>query len=77
MNFDSFLEKALGGVSGSASPHINVGGIKAFAIIVPPIELQKRFSDIIEQSEKYRLTVQQGLDRLEVLKKALMQQYFG
>lgn len=39
MNFDSFLRKALGGVSGSASPHINVGDIKAFAIILPPIEL--------------------------------------
>ena len=37
MNFDSFLRKALGGISGSASPHINVGDIKAFAIILPPI----------------------------------------
>ena len=34
MNFESFLRKALGGVSGSASPHINVGDIKAFLSLI-------------------------------------------
>ena len=55
MNFDSFLRKALGGVSGSASPHINVGDIKAFAIILPPIELQERFAAFVEQTDKSKL----------------------
>ena len=77
MNFESFLRKALGGVSGSASPHINVGDIKAFTIILPPLGLQKQFSFLVEQANKSKLTIQQSLDRLEVLKKALMQQYFG
>lgn len=31
----------------------------------------------VGQIEKSKLTIQQSLDRLEVLKKALMQQYFG
>ena len=52
MNFESFLRKALGGVSGSASPHINVGDIKAFAIILPPMELQERFTTFVEQTDK-------------------------
>ena len=52
MNFESFLRKALGGVSGSASPHINVGDIKAFAIILPPIELQEQFAAFVEQTDK-------------------------
>lgn len=52
MNFESFLMKALGGISGSASPHINVGDIKSFAIILPPIELQKRFVAFNEQVDK-------------------------
>ena len=77
MNFDSFLGKALGGVSGSASPHINVGDIKALEIIAPPIEIQNQFSTFVEQVDQQKQTVQQSLDKLELMKKALMQEYFG
>ena len=35
------------------------------------------FANFLEQIEKSKLTIQQSLDKLEVLKKALMQQYFG
>ena len=44
MNFDSFLTKALKDKGGSASPHINVGDIRNFCMIIPPIELQNTFS---------------------------------
>ena len=77
MNFDSFLGKALGGVSGSASPHINVGDIKALEIIAPPIEIQNQFSTFVEQVDQQKQTVQESLKKLELLKKALMQEYFG
>ena len=77
MNFDSFLGKALGGVSGSASPHINVGDIKALEIIAPPIEIQNQFSTFVEQVDQQKQTVQQSLEKLELMKKALMQEYFG
>ena len=77
MNFDSFLNKALGGISGSASPHINVGDIKAFSIILPPIELQRQYVELIEQTGKSKFEIQQSLEKLEILKKSLMQQYFG
>ena len=77
MNYDSFLRKALGGISGSASPHINVGDIKAFAIILPPIALQEQFVTFVEQTDKSKLTIQKSLDELETLNKALMQKYFG
>lgn len=52
MNSDSFLDNVLKGVSGSASPHINVGDIKAFRMIMPPVELQKQFSDFVKQVDK-------------------------
>ena len=52
MNSDSFLDNVLKGVSGSASPHINVGNIKAFRMIMPPIELQKQFSNFVKQVDK-------------------------
>lgn len=77
MNFDSFLRKALGGISGSASAHINVGDIKAFSIIMPPIELQTQFATFVEQTDKSKFAVQQSIEKLETLKKSLMQQYFG
>lgn len=77
MNFDSFLRKALGGVSGSASPHINVGDIKAFAIILPPIELQEQFAAFVEQTDKSKVAVQKALDEAQLLFDSLMQQYFG
>ena len=52
MNSDSFLDNALKGISGSASPHINVGDIKAFRMIMPPIELQNQFVDFVHQVDK-------------------------
>ena len=57
MNSDSFLENALRGVSGSASPHINVGDIKAFRMIMPPVELQNQFSDFVKQVDKSKVAV--------------------
>ena len=56
---------------------IGQDGILKSQIILPPVEHQKKFLHFIEQTNKSKLTIQQSLDKLEVLKKALMQQYFG
>ena len=77
MNFDSFFNRVTQGVSGSASPHINVADIKAFSIILPPLQPQTQFADFVQQVEKSKATIQQGLEKLELLKSALMQEYFG
>lgn len=57
--------------------NINAQELQDIAILIPPIELQEKFSNSVETVKKSKLTIQQGLDKLEVLKKALMQQYFG
>ena len=62
---------------GAAQQHFNVGGYKALNIIMPPLDLQNEFASYFEKSNKSNLTIQQSLDKLETLKKALMQQYFG
>ena len=62
---------------GAAQQHFNVGGYKAMRLILPPIELQEQFAAFVEQTDKSKLAVQQGLQELEILKKSLMQQYFG
>ena len=77
MNFDSFLKKALRGISGSASPHINVGDIKAFAIILPPLKLQNRFAAFVAQTDKLKVVIQKSLDETQLLFDSLMQEYFG
>lgn len=63
--------------NGSSVPQINNKDISPLQICLPPMELQEKFSTIIKQSDKLKLTIQQSLDKLETLKKALMQQYFG
>ena len=62
---------------GAAQQHFNVGGYKGLNLIMPPLVLQNEFALFFEQCNKSKLTIQQSLDRLEILKKALMQQYFG
>ena len=77
MNFESFLRKALEGISGSASPHINVGDIKAFSIIIPPLELQNQFAAFVSEVDKSKAVVQKALDEAQLLFDSLMQKYFG
>ena len=62
---------------GATLQQINLSDLRVQKIIVPPMELQERFAAFAEQSDKSKLTVQQSLDKLEILKKALMQKYFG
>ena len=77
MNSDSFLNNVLKGVSGSASPHINVRDIKAFRMIMPPIELQNQFAEFVKQVDKSKVAVQKALDETQLLFDSLMQEYFG
>lgn len=56
---------------------INMTQLKELPTLVPPRALQKDFTNTVERINKSKLTIQQSLDKLEVLKKALIQQYFG
>ena len=56
---------------------IGQDGILKTDIILPPLEMQKKFLAFVEQTDKSKLAVQQSIDQLETLKKSLMQKYFG
>jgi len=45
-------------------------------IPLPPMELVEQFAAFVEQTDKSKLAIQQSLDKLEMLKGALMQKYF-
>ena len=47
------------------------------SFIAPSIQQQKSFITFVEQVDKSKLAIQKSLEKLEILKKALMQEYFG
>lgn len=57
--------------------NINAQEMQNIGIYLPPTELQRQFVQFKEQTDKSKLAIQQSLEKLEILKKALMQQYFG
>ena len=61
----------------SAQKNINLQILSDLKIIVPPIELQNQFADFVKQTEKTKTAISHSLEKLETLKKALMQEYFG
>lgn len=63
--------------SGTTFAELKIFALKKCKVFNVPFELQKQFSSFIQSTSKSKLTIQQSLDKLEVLKKALMQQYFG
>ena len=67
----------MGDTHGIAMMHLTKSGMEKTEFIVPPIGLQEQFAAFVEQTDKSKLTIQQSLDKLELLKKALMQEYFG
>lgn len=62
---------------GAAQQHFNVGGYKNITIILPPLPLQEQFAAFVQQVDKVKSSIKQSLEKLETLKKSLMQEYFG
>ena len=62
---------------GANIQNLNQQILASLVIPVPPQELQRQFAFFVNRIEKTRLTIQQGLDKLEMMKKALMQAYWG
>lgn len=58
-------------------PNLNTAIMKAYKQIIPPMKLQKDFISFVEQTDKSKLAIQKSLEKLEILKKALLQKYFG
>lgn len=63
--------------AGSTVAYLSIAMIKKLMVMIPNIETQQQFAAFAEQTDQCRLTIQRGLDKLEMMKKALMQQYFG
>ena len=64
-------------VTGSLVPHISNKDIYNFQVIIPPMELQRKFATFVAQVDKSKVAVQKALDEAQLLFDSLMQQYFG
>lgn len=62
---------------GGARDNLSLQNIADLQIPVAPMELQNQFATFVKQTDKSKLAIQHSLDKLELLKKSLMQEYFG
>ena len=63
-------------VKGIAQKTLNLSEIRKIRLPLPPMKLQEKFTTFVVQTDKSKLVIQKSLERLEILKKALMQEYF-
>ena len=63
--------------AGSTVAYLSIAMLKKINVILPPKKLQDDFATFVEHVDQQKQTVQQSLDKLELMKKALLQEYFG
>ena len=77
ISFPTFKKTIEDMAVGQTMPNLNVPIVSSFQIIKPPIDVQRHYYAFVAEVDKSKLAVKQSLERLETLKKSLMQQYFG
>ena len=77
ISFPSFKETIEEMAVGQTMPNLNVPIVSAFQIIKPPKKTQDQYYDFVDKMMKTKTITQQGLNKLEQMKQALMQKYFG
>lgn len=66
----------IGESGGATRQAITKQQLEMLNVILPPIDLQNEFATFVEQTDKLKFEVKQALEKLEFLKKSLMQKYF-
>ena len=70
---DYLQQQSLGGLT----KYLTIKILGELEFIIPPMDKQDEFTAFVEQTDKSKFEIQKSLEKLEILKKALMQQYFG
>lgn len=63
--------------SGTTFTELKIFTLKKCKIFSVPLPLQEQFAAFVQQVDKVKASVKQSLEKLETLKKSLMQEYFG
>lgn len=77
LSSDEFRRKLVEKSSGSTVTGIRSKLLEQLTIPVPEKSKQKEFAIFVEQTDKSKFEIQKSLEKLEILKKSLMQKYFG
>lgn len=63
--------------TGAIMAGTNVTKLKKIEVLVPPLSLQREFSDFVEQVDKSKSIARKQIDKLQLLYDSLAQEYFG
>ena len=69
--------QAISGGSAKSMSNISKERLGKIKVICPPRELQDSLIPFVKRVDKSKFEIKQSLEKLELLKKALMQKYFG
>ena len=64
-------------VGGSAAPHVNIQDIKKFKTIIPPLDLQEEFVEVVRRVDGLRGRMGEAERQAEELFQGLLAQSFG
>ena len=77
LQMPEYQREMLKNAGGGTIKHIYITKVVDMMVMVPDVSQQLEFLSFVEQTDKSKLAIQQSLDKLELLKKSLMQEYFG
>lgn len=63
--------------SGSTFAEFKIFLLKDIDIVIPPKVIQNQYADFVHQVDKSKFVIKQSIEKLELLKNKLMQDYFG
>lgn len=74
---DTFVNQYLKDMKQTTRNQVPITKQREYNFVIPPIELQNQFADFATKVEQQKTNVQRSIEKLETLKKSLMQEYFG
>ena len=77
LKYGTFEKEVHDKAFGAAMPALSFSMMNDIPVVVPKPEQQQQFVSFVEQTDKSKFEIQKSLEKLETLKKALMQEYFG
>lgn len=77
MQSEGFVRQYTKDMKQTTRNQVPITAQRKYLFIVPPLSLQNQFAAFVERVSQQKQTVQQSLEKLELMKKALMQEYFG
>ena len=77
MQSEGFVRQYTKDMKQTTRNQVPITAQRKYLFIVPPLSLQNQFAAGVERVDQQKQTVQQSLEKLELMKKALMQEYFG